>query len=114
MANIINATAQWAGETGAQTHQSIWSKWLAFSDTQAKNQTMWFLFSLILQGVFFLPIPAALIFYYNAPITVLVVTLALYFANIIAGMGGSGIRLTLLFFAISVIIHLFIVAVFIL
>ena len=114
MANIINGTAHWAGETRAHKQKSIWSKWLAFSDTQAKNQTMWFLFSLILQGVFFLPIPAALMFYYNAPIIVLAITLALYFANIIAGMGGSGIRVTLLFFAISVIVHLFMVTVFIL
>lgn len=114
MANIFNAPAHWADESTTHKQNSIWSQWLAYSDTQAKNQTMWFLFSLILQGVFFLPIPAALMFYYNAPIIVLIITLALYFATIIAGMGGSGIRVTLLFFAISVIVHLFMLAVFIL
>lgn len=70
---------------------------MSYSDTQAKNQTLWFFVSLILQGVFFLPIPAVLMFYYVAPIIVLVITLLLYFANIIAGMGGSGMHCTFFF-----------------
>jgi len=114
MADIINVTAHWAGKSTTRTHRSTWSQWLAFADTQAKNQTIWFLFSLILQGVFFLPIPAALMFYYNAPVIVLIITMILFFANIIAGMGGSGIRVTLTFFVISVVVNLLMLAVFIL
>jgi hypothetical protein len=89
-----------------------WDNWMSYSYTQAKNQTLWFLVSLILQGVFFLPIPAVLMFYYGAPIIVLVITLLLYFANIIAGMGGSGIRTVLYFFAISVIVNLLMLLIF--
>jgi len=54
-----------------------------------------------------------LMYYYDAPIFVLAVTMVLFFANIIAGMGGSGIRILLNFFAASVLIHLVMVAVFI-
>ena len=114
MANILNAPAHWADESTTQTSKSTWSQWLAFADTQAENKTFWFLFSLVLQGVFFLPIPAALMFYYNAPIIVLIITMILFFANIIAGMGGSGIRVTLTFFVISVVVNLLMLVVFIL
>ena len=75
---------------------------------------MWFLVSLMMQGVLFLPIPAVLMYYFDAPIVVLGITMVLFFANIIAGMGGSGIRTVLSFFAASVIIHLAMLVVFIL
>jgi hypothetical protein len=118
MANVLNAPTNWASQStqtnGNISNSNIWNKWMAFSDTQAKNQTLWFLISLIFQGVLFLPIPAALMFYYNAPIIVLIITMVLFFANIIAGMGGSGIRVTLLFFAVSIIVHLLMLAVFLL
>ena len=72
------------------------------------------MFSLVSQGVLFLPVPAFLLYYYNAPIVVLVVTLVLFFANIIAGMGGSGIRTLLGFFAFSVLVHITMLLVFML
>src|SRR5476651_2713122 len=103
MANTVNAPAKWATETNLQTHNNIWRRFLTAADEQAKNLTFWFLFSLVLQGVFFLPIPAFLMFYYNAPVIVLITTLTFFFASIIAGMGGSGIRVLLGIFAASVI-----------
>jgi len=114
MANILNAPTRWADQTTTPPSNNLWNKWLDIADTQAKNQTFWFVFSLILQGVFFLPVPALLIFYYNAPIIVLVITMALFFGNVIAGMGGSGIRMLLSLFAASVVIHLLMLAIFIL
>jgi hypothetical protein len=113
MENVITARTQWINDQNTQTKLSIWSRWGAFADSQAHSKTLWFIFSLIAQGVLFLPIPAALIYYFNAPLAVLAITLGLYFANIIAGMGGAGIRVTLLFFLTSVIIHLLMVILFV-
>ena len=95
-------------------NNNTWNKLLAIVDSQAGNKTAWFLFTLVFQGVLFLPIPAVLMYYYDAPIITLGITMILFFANIIAGMGGSGIRAVLSFFAASVIIHLVMLAVFIL
>ena len=101
------STQNWATpKTNQLTTPTLWSKWLAFADTQAPNKTLWFLVSLMLQGVLFLPIPAVLMYYFDAPLAVLAVTMVLFFGNVIAGMGGSGIRTLLNFFAASVIIHL--------
>lgn len=83
-------------------------------ESQAERITLWFLVSLVFQGVFFLPIPAALIYYAGAPVAVLAVTLTLFFANIIAGMGGAGIKTLLWLFASSIFIHLLMILVFIL
>ncbi len=87
-------------------HLSLWDKWMAFTDTQAPRKTLWFMISLISQGVLFLPMPALLIYYFNAPILVLGITLTLFFVNFIAGMGGSNIRTTLSLFAVSALAHL--------
>jgi hypothetical protein len=98
MENIITAPAHWVNSNNIQHKLSFWDKWNAFADKQADSKTLWFIVSLIAQGVLFLPVPAALIYYFQAPLAVLAVTLGLYFANIISGMGGAGIRVTLLFF----------------
>lgn len=114
MATTINTTAVWTDAANTTTKQTLWTKWINYTDTQAKYRTLWFMFSLVLQGVCFLPVPAVLMYYYNAPIVVLAVTLVLFFANVIAGMGGSGIRVMLSLFAASVLIHLAMLAIFIL
>ena len=111
----MTLTPDWTKQSKAEKlNSNLWTKWLWLADRQSKNQTLWFLLSLVGQGVFFLPVPALLIYYYNAPIVVLVITLFLFFSNIIAGMGGSGIRTTLTLFAVSVLIHLLMLAVYIL
>lgn len=113
MANIINVPTQWAAQSEAKKIQSnIWKRWLTVIDDQAPNETLWYIVSLIAQGVLFLPLPAVLIYYFNAPVSILVITLSLYFANIIAGMGGAGIRIMLAFFMLSVFIHLIMLVVF--
>lgn len=99
----------------ATQHTSInlWSKLLTAADSQADNKTAWFLVSLIFQGVLFLPIPAVLMYYYQAPLIVLPVTFGLYLSNIIAGMGGSGIRVVLGMILLSVMVNLTMLALYI-
>jgi len=101
----IQPRAQWNSKTGI-TYANIWSKWLSMLDNQESSKTLWYIVSMTAQGVLFLPIPAAMIYYFNAPLFLLPVTLVLFFGNIIAGMGGAGIRVILYLFLISVIIHL--------
>ena len=108
MATIkIQSPATWTEDlTVQETNSSVWVKLMAIADTQTKSKTGWFMVSLIVQGIFFLPLPAALIFYFGAPVSLLFITLGLFFANIITGMSGSGIRTTLTLFALSVLVHL--------
>jgi hypothetical protein len=92
---------------------SIWAKLLNIVDGQAEHKTIWFLFSLIFQGVLFLPIPAVLMYYYHAPIIVLPITFGFYLGNIIVGMGGSGIRVVLGFQLLSMLVNLSMLALYI-
>jgi hypothetical protein len=102
----LTASAQWNTKAAVKSNSTnLISKWTAFMESQSGNKTLWFLVSLVVQGVFFLPVPAVLIYYNDAPILVLAVTLALFFANIIAGMGGAGIKTLLRLFAVSIIVH---------
>ena len=114
MATIrLNAPAHWNNNAAAQKHGSAWTKFTAFADGQTKHRTIWFLVSLMVQGVLILPVPALLMYYYNAPIIVLVITMGLFFANVIAGMGGSSIRAMISLFGLSVLVHLLMLAIFI-
>ena len=112
----LNNQTNWSNNTSTVTlnNNNIWNKWMLWADTQKDYKTIWFMVSLIAQGVLFLPVPAVLMYYYNAPIIVLGVTMVLFFANIIAGMGGSGIRVLITFLFSSIIIHLLMLAVFVL
>ena len=91
----------------------IYNKWKAFTNSQAATKTQWYLISMMVQGVLFLPIPAVLMYYYNASIIVLPITFGLYLANIIVGMGGSSIRAVVGLFLFSVLINLTILALYI-
>lgn len=113
MATLTTAHANWGTTETKQNVTNIWSKWMAIADGQTKNKTFWFLFALVFQGVFFLPIPAVLAFYYNAPLYTLAITLTFFFANVIAGMGGSGIRTLITLFALSTIVHIAMLAIYI-
>jgi hypothetical protein len=112
MATIkIQSQANWANEL-SHPKANLWFKWLVFADSQADSKTLWFMVSLIVQGVLFLPLPAVLIYYFNAPTLILAVTLGLFFANIITGMSGSGIRTTLNLFAVSFVAHVLMLVLF--
>jgi hypothetical protein len=105
----IHPQTQWNPEPG-MTHFTTWKKVLAALDSQEDNKTLWYIVSMIVQGVLFLSVPAALIYYFYAPLFILPVTLVLFFGNIIAGMGGAGIRVILSLFIISAIVHLSLLA----
>jgi hypothetical protein len=114
MAHTLNTPAQWTDQsTNKVNSKSLYAKWLAIEDSQADNKTLWYVVSMVAQGVFFLPIPAVLMYYFNAPIFILVITLGLFFANIIAGMGGASIRMLMSLFLASIIIHALLLAIFI-
>ena len=81
------------------------NKWAAFTDGQVKNRTLWYMASLVFQGVLCLPVPAALIFYYHAPVLCLAITVILFFANMVVGMCGSGIRTVIFFVLCSVAVN---------
>jgi len=113
METSINAPARWSHTESKKTNFNLWNRWTAFTQRQAKYRTAWFLISLIVQGVFFLPLPAALTFYYGAPFYIIAITLVLFFANVISGMGGSGIRTMLNLFALSIAVHLMMVLIYV-
>lgn len=113
------ATIKLHPETSYQTTTTpsatagLWQKWLNFTDSQEGRSTLWFMVSLIVQGVFFLPLPAVLIFYFDAPTLILTVTLGLFFANIIAGMSSASVRTILTLFAFSMLLQTAILLLFI-
>ena len=109
----IQPQTQWKFKPGV-IDIAAWNRWLAVLDSQEKSKTLWYIVSLVAQGVLFLPVPAALIYYFDAPLLLLPITLGLYFANIIAGMGGAGIRVTVSLFLVSVFAHLAMLAFYIL
>nr|WP_067058502.1 hypothetical protein [Mucilaginibacter sp. L294] len=112
MATLTNTPAQWSEVSLTNSNSNLLTKITAWADRQTPNRTLWFMVSLIAQGVLFLPIPAVLLYYFHAPIAILAVTLGLFFSNIIAGMGGAGIRVMLGFFAFSILTHLLMIIVF--
>lgn len=103
----ITTTAHWAEKAQAPANtNTLMSKLNLFMESQSDKITLWFLVSLLVQGVLILPVPAVLIYYSGASVGVLAITLSLFFANIIAGMGGAGIKTLLWLFASSMVIHL--------
>jgi hypothetical protein len=98
--------ANWsAAARGHESHPGLWEKFTAFADRQQERKVIWFFLALTVQGIFFLPMPAVLMYYYNAPIVVLLITMFCFFTNIIAYMGGAGIRTVLLLSVASILIQ---------
>jgi hypothetical protein len=104
----ITAPAEWtvSNDRSERKSVSLISKYNQFADSQAKNHTGWFWVSLLVYGVLFLPLPAVLIYYFNAPVIVLAITMTSFFTTLIANMGGAGIRTTILVSAAGALIHI--------
>ncbi len=101
---------QWAQtEIVTENNVSLWSKFAAFADSQKPNRTLWFFINLVVHGVFMLPLPVVLIYYFGAPTAILGVTMILFFINIVACMGGSNMRSILALFATSIAVNLLMV-----
>lgn len=88
------------------TSTGFWTNYINFLDQQQARKTQWFLISLAIHATFILPLPLVLIGFFNAPIIFLGITMACFFINFVANMGGSGIRVTLSCFFGSLAIHL--------
>lgn len=84
----------------------LYHAYLCYADTQKQNHLLWFFMTLMVHGVFFLASPAILIGFFNAPLIVLAITIINFFINLIANMGGAGIRTTLTLFYIGLVINL--------
>jgi hypothetical protein len=113
MDTILNAHTSWDNQTGSQSKVARpESKLSAIIGSQKKNGTAWFLISMMIQGVFFLPIPSVLTFYFGAPAYLVIITLGFFFANIIAGMSGARVKTIIYLFGASIIVHLLLLAVF--
>jgi hypothetical protein len=79
----------------------------AFADSQKSSHTLWFLLSLMIHGIFLVPMIGMLTYFYTGPGYIfLTISLLCFFTSMIENMGGSGIRSTLLCFAVSFIIHI--------
>jgi hypothetical protein len=108
MATLKTITPQLAAEHAHvnASHISLVEKFNAFADGQKQNRTLWFFLVLMVHGVLFLPLPAVLSYYFDAPFIMLAITMVCFFANLIANMAGAGIRTVLAFFGASILIHL--------
>ena len=98
---------------GEHLTSRIYRQYLKYADGQSKNHLLWFAMVLMVHGVFFLASPAILILTFNAPIVVLAVTVLNFFINLIANMGGAGIRTTLTLFYLGLLINLVMILFFI-
>jgi len=113
MDTVLNARTSWDQPEKQLKVARHESKLTAFINSQSKYATAWFLASLTFQGVFFLPIPSVLTFYFGAPAYLVIITLGFFFANIIAGMSSMGIKTIIYLLLASTIVHLLLLAAFI-
>lgn len=102
----LNTSFEITKTATAEKHESIVKRFAKFAESQNDKRLGWFMISLLAQSVLFLPVPAALIYYYDASIWVLAVTVLTFFANIIAGMGGSKINVLIFLAGFGIFIHL--------
>jgi hypothetical protein len=88
--------------------------YLDFVDGQKPYHLMWWCISLVVHANLVLAVPAILIWQYNAPIFVLGITCLGFFGNLVANMGGMGIRVTLSAFFASLLINMAIILIYVL
>ncbi|HKG07975.1 MAG TPA: hypothetical protein VKB19_16025, partial [Pedobacter sp.] len=84
------------------------------ADSQKDNHTLWWFINLIIHGNLILFIPAFLIWYCNAPVFVLAITVLAFFGNLVVNMSGAPIRVSLSTFFGSLLINLIMVLIYIL
>ncbi|RBQ06782.1 hypothetical protein [Pedobacter miscanthi] len=92
----------------------LYISYISHLDKQNENRLLWFFLALMIHGVLFLASPAILIGYFGAPVLVLAITIINFFANLIANMGGAGIRTTVSLFYLGLIINLALIVFYIL
>jgi len=110
----INSPGGLVDEEAAEKHVSLYKRLTVFAEAQAGNRLGWYMGSLLFQGVLCLPVPAFLMYYYHAPIWVLVVTVLLFFSNLVAGMCDSKINVLMNLLVGGILVHIAMVLFFIL
>lgn len=101
-----NTKAAWAAKPIAKHTLNPVKAYLRFVDGQKDHQTMWWFVNLVVHGNLVLAVPAVIIYYYNAPVILLGVTVLGFFGNLVAIMGGAGIRICLTAFFASLLVNL--------
>lgn len=101
-----NPLAAWAAKPKISIDFNPIKVYLKFVDSQKNYRTMWWFVNLMVHGNLVLAVPAVIIYYYNAPVILLGVTVLGFFGNLVANMGGAGIRVTLTAFFASLLINL--------
>jgi hypothetical protein len=77
-----------------------------FSEAQSSKRLGLFMVSLLAQSVLLLPVPAVLMYYYDAPVSVLAISVLLFFVNLVAGMGGSKTSVLIFLIGLSTLVNL--------
>lgn len=103
--NLVKTETPVKTETVERT-DSILKRFEAFAESQKDKRLGWFMISLLAQAVILLPVPAALMYYYDASISVLAITVSLFFANLVAGMAGSKINVLIALIGITTVTHI--------
>jgi len=83
----------------------LFKSYIRYADSQSQNDLLWFTLVLMVHGVFSLASPAILILSFDAPIIVLAITVLNFFINLIAHMGGAGIRIKLTLLYLGLLIN---------
>jgi len=102
----INPTINLVEEASAKKSYAVYKRFTDFTERQAGNRAAWFMASLLWQGVLCLPVPAFLIYYYNAPVWVVGITVFLFFTNLVAGMADSKVGTVIGLLAVGTLLHL--------
>ena len=110
----LNPSVKLAKEETAKKPYSIYQRFNDFAEGQNEKRAAWYLISILGPGVLILPVPAALIYYYNAPAWTVAITVTLFFASVVVGMGGSNIRVLIALLGLNIIVHLLMIAIFVL
>jgi hypothetical protein len=110
----LNSPVGLVNQEVVEKSESFYKRFNRFVESQSKNRAGWFMGSLLWQGVLCLPVPAFLIFYYHAPIWILIVTVLLFFANLVAGMCGSKINVLMNLLIGGTLLHIALVLSFVL
>ena len=84
----------------------LWSKYMAFVDSQKSNSMFWWLGSLMLHGCLLVPLTFLMVYTLDGPsLPFLFISLISFFINIIANMGGAGFRFTFSSLVFSILVH---------
>lgn len=102
----LNSSIDLEKEETRKVSYSIIKRFVEFGEAQNSRRLGLFMVSLLAQSVLLLPVPAVLMYYYNASVAVLAISVLLFFANIVAGMGGSKTSVLIFLIGVSVVVNL--------